>query len=609
MRRISILVTVLVLLLWSPAVLANGLAGEWRGWKNREQWSVQFRADGTFSRRVSEAGRELYAESGRHQLLGDRLRIDPEGEAQGYELQIRMPDPATLEFHGEGRLLVRLSRAENIQPTPVQPTAAPTAPAQAGFRPQRPYQPNRPGGSIVFVRYEMLRASLGTESSTIPTPKLFIMNGDGGGQEPFIYPPQFDRAETPNWSPGHTHLLFASNFQMARSALYEDIFSLDAASGVIQRLTGNEWSAGPVKGYGAIVGTVHDDTIHALDQFQGETSALAGARSRVMIAVQGGGGAVYQAGRSLEEIKDAQLLWQAKDRLPMDAYKWVFVIPRVAAGKVWVKCWKSQNMGDVAVLDVAPGQVSAVELVLSKGTYAMSGPSISPDGRFLVATNLHAFFYPARPGLQRYSVKPDSYPAVVVKDLSNEWAVPAVWHNNLAGGMQAKSPRLSPDGRTLAVGVAQMETLESLALCPLESVLRGQPQPQVLVPARRVLASHQESVDTPAWSPDGRRLAFARKFLSARGDLMSDLYVLDLDGSQPRRLTQAGRNQMALNPSWSPDGRAIAFQVVTSRNQTLSMDDVAKLNFATDIWAVNADGGGLRRLTSDGRSAQPAWGP
>src|SRR5919197_823050 len=61
---------------------------------------------------------------------------------------------------------------------------------------------------------------------------------------------------------------------------------------------------------------------------------------------------------------------------------------------------------------------------------------------------------------------------------------------------------------------------------------------------------------SPAWSPDGRRIAF----VSARDPdwdvkLESDIYVVDADGGEPERVTSTGGNWEAL--VWSPDGSEI----------------------------------------------------
>jgi Tol biopolymer transport system component len=95
-----------------------------------------------------------------------------------------------------------------------------------------------------------------------------------------------------------------------------------------------------------------------------------------------------------------------------------------------------------------------------------------------------------------------------------------------------------------------------------------------------------------AWSPDGRRLAFRGYYAPyAEGDYA--IYVVGANGCHLTKLTGA---MNGTNPSWSPSGRQIAFAV-------------------GGINVINANGTGLRRLTSDrARSGRdryadedPAW--
>ena len=90
----------------------------------------------------------------------------------------------------------------------------------------------------------------------------------------------------------------------------------------------------------------------------------------------------------------------------------------------------------------------------------------------------------------------------------------------------------------------------------------------------------------PAWSPDGRSIAF-----SSRRDGRTHIYVMRSDGSDTRRLT--GGTADDSRPTWSPEGRQIAF-----------VRD-------GELYVVPAAGGRPRPLSHGlgGDAADPAWSP
>ncbi len=144
----------------------------------------------------------------------------------------------------------------------------------------------------------------------------------------------------------------------------------------------------------------------------------------------------------------------------------------------------------------------------------------------------------------------------------------------------AYDPAPSPDGRHVAfTGVGPDGNVDVYVL-----TLGGGPL--------RRLTSADAVDDSPAWSPDGARIAF-RSTRAGR----SDVWVADADGANPRRLTdEAGTAAGAGSgdPAWSPDGSHLAYVHGPAADR--------------DVWIMRADGSGKRRFTRDAADErEPAW--
>jgi len=92
-----------------------------------------------------------------------------------------------------------------------------------------------------------------------------------------------------------------------------------------------------------------------------------------------------------------------------------------------------------------------------------------------------------------------------------------------------------------------------------------------------------------SWSPDGSHLIF-----SSSVDDNTDVWLAQADGSSARRITDA--RGIDISASWSPDGKHVAF--VSERAGT------------PQIYTMAADGSEVRRVTFQGNyNQEPAWSP
>jgi Tol biopolymer transport system component len=116
--------------------------------------------------------------------------------------------------------------------------------------------------------------------------------------------------------------------------------------------------------------------------------------------------------------------------------------------------------------------------------------------------------------------------------------------------------------------------------------------------AQRITSGADGSDGDPAWSPDGRQIAFRR--LPHKGSTDSDVFVMSSDGSRQRKVSDFGADDM--KPVWSPDGELLL--IVSNRRSPRG-----SAGKGWGLWLLGAqDGKVIRQI---GRTAPeittPTW--
>ena len=110
------------------------------------------------------------------------------------------------------------------------------------------------------------------------------------------------------------------------------------------------------------------------------------------------------------------------------------------------------------------------------------------------------------------------------------------------------------------------------------------------------ITTHPATDWVPTWSPDGKRIAF----VSDRNNNQSQIWVIDADGKNLMRLTDGFHDD---NPDWSPDGTTIAYH--SQRKRTGEYPFGVPLY---ELYLMDSDGSNQRQLVGED-SIEPCWSP
>ncbi|HET8625776.1 MAG TPA: S9 family peptidase [Thermomicrobiales bacterium] len=256
----------------------------------------------------------------------------------------------------------------------------------------------------------------------------------------------------------------------------------------------------------------------------------------------------------------------------------------------------------------ATGRAIQPEDLLALATIADA--RLSPDGRLVAYV------------VKRAHLDRDEYTSAIHLVSTGADGEPIVERQFTTGSHRDGEPRWSPDGRMLAfvsdrAGKPQIYVIGLAGGEPRQvtHLARGASGP-VWSPDGRSLAflsSEGQGVDDAARERQGgmiRHVTRQRYRFDVAGysdDRFQHVWVVDVEGGEPRQLTRGDQNDAM--PAWSPDGRRIAF--VSNR------ESEADLSFRSQLYVIPADGGaasgdgdGATRVGPGlATAAAPAWSP
>lgn len=427
---------------------------------------------------------------------------------------------------------------------------APTPPDNNSAQPIKPLNTIPKGERIIFIKKQIKKIWLITDSIDVGTGDIWSMDPTGQNllQHTDLSKDYFV-TDHPKLSYNGRYLSFTSNYKSWQSACYTDIFRWDLQQNKIVRITGDEWPPdNPRSNF--------------------TTLKVLSLQKNMRISAKGSQNFTFP---QTEVATDSGTYYRTYLKVP-------------ASTNIWVKAERSATVGDL-VFDY---------MVKAGNNEVVLGP-VNDDG----SDGFVAICQKGQPNDEGKIVGMMNGKLIMYRENGQ-----LIWEKNVGGHAWGFSddPAWSHDGNRIAICLGATGYANLLAIhTPPES-------DQIPNPIFGDQTGNSVIL-SPSWAPNDENIIFCFSQIGGQGNV-PNIYRISPDGTNLVKITNYSGYYAAVNPCYSPDGSKIVFTLLKCRVLAFNdfLDFIQTNIESANICIMNADGSNIQQLTNDGLSYNAYWG-
>jgi TolB protein len=472
-------------------------------------------------------------------------------------------------------------------------------------------------GKLFFVRTTYGKPSSSTD--------FYLANADGTS-EVRLTDTGYSKG-SPSWSPDGTKIVFSSSKDDTDGSLRESLYIMDLDGSHVRRLTAGRLTSDNSPAWSPDGSKIAFSRTQMLSQDKHSTRiCILDIDAGTISQLKGSGSLVDQFPRWSPD--GSKIAYTAMERSWSGSHLYIMNADGTNATRIsqdptdkdythYFGVWSpdGKRIAYATTTGLAVANSDGSNLKILNVTQVASYPSWTPDGKRIAFSRYDRYGSDSE---DIFAINPDN---------DNDYSLPLI----VSRGINESSPLFISINKNVTLNLKGLEaiadsaekTAADLALANVKFldpappeignrkvafVRSDGPNTEIFVvntdgSGLKKLTEHAFENNSPAWSPDGKRLAFVSNRDTDSGPFQ--VYTMDADGHDIKRLTH-DTSYMDMDPSWSPDGKSIVFTRIPN-----TLDGKTSIEPSSHIYTMDADDGtGVERLAgTGGLDYSPRWSP